>query len=369
MVAVRWGWDFGVALGELDSARLLDVLRRVAEHGALGAAAVESGRSYRSVWALLNQAEAAFGKALVIKGRGRGTRLTAFGGALLALDDEARATLSELHAPWAGRLQEIISPSTTVEPERLRIAASHDLALADWIENGRHVRVDLFWKGSDEALLALARGECDVAGFHLPATCGVAEAAARVGRRLALSGHRFYEVMRRQHGILLQRGNPLEIASITDIARLGVRMVNRQRGSGTRSMIDQLLAANRLDGQGISGYAHEEFTHDAVAAAVASGQADAGFGIAAVGARYDLAFVPLGVDRYCLAVRSQTAGSEAARHLIRRFQGETFRRRLAALPGYAPVAASRGFLAWRVFAAKFADQATADAAIFGSFSG
>ena len=354
MTAVRWGWDFGVALGALDSARLIDVLRQVAETGALGSAAAGVGCSYRSAWGLLNQAEAAFGKALVIKGRGRGTRLSAFGAALLALDDEARLTLAALHAPWASRLQEIITPKAVVAPERLRIAASHDLALADWIENGRHVRVDVFWKGSDEALQALARGECDVAGFQLPASMAGPAAAAWVGGRLALPGHRFFEVMQREHGILVQRGNPLGIAAITDIAQPGVRMVNRQRGSGTRSMIDQLLAANLIDGREISGYAHEEFTHDAVAGAVASGQADAGFGIRAAAGRYDLGFVPLGIDRYCLVMRSQMAGSEAARHLVRRFQGETFRRRLAALPGYLPVATGRGFVTWRSFAAALA---------------
>ena len=74
----------------------------------------------------------------------------------------------------------------------------------------------------------------------------------------------------------------------------------------------------------------------------------------AAAGRYDLGFVPLGVDRYCLAMRSQMAGSEAARHLVRRFQGETFRRRLAALPGYLPVATGRGFVAWRSFAAALA---------------
>lgn len=357
MTAVRWGWDFGVALGEAESVRLIEVLRLLAETGALGSAAAGLGCSYRSIWGLLSQAEAAFGKPLVIKRRGRGTRLSAFGAALLALDDEARATLAALHAPWASRLQEVISPRAVVAPERLRLAAGHDLALADWIENGRHVRVDVFWKGSDEALLALARGECEVAGFHLPATYGGAAAAAWVGSHLALRGHRFFEVMQREHGILIQRGDPLGIASINDIAQPGVRMVNRQRGSGTRSMIDQLLAANRLDGREISGYAHEEFTHDAVAAAVASGQADAGFGIRAVAGRYDLDFVPLGVDRYCLATRHQTADSEAARHLVRRLQGETFRRRLAALPGYLPVASSRGFVGWRAFAGALARKA------------
>lgn len=352
--AVRWAWDFGVGLGAEASARLMTTLRLLASYQALGPVAAAQGVSYRGLWGLLTQAEAAFGRPLVSKGRGRGTRLTAFAEALLALDDEARATLAAQHAPWAARLQELLTPRAVAPPERLHIAASHDLALADWVENGRHVRVDLYWRGSEEAMLALARGECDVAGFHLPLGLGRAEAAAWVGGYLGLARHRFFEVMRREHGILVPPGNPLAIHGVADIARPGVRMVNRQRGSGTRSMIDQLLAASRLDGRAIAGYAHEEFTHDAVAAAVASGQADAGFAIRAAASRYDLDFVPLGSDRYCLAIRTPLAGTAAVSQLLRRLQGDTFRRRLAAMPGYTHSAQARGFLGWRGFAAGLA---------------
>jgi len=351
---VCWAWDFGVGLGVEVSSRLMATLRLLASHQALGPVAAAQGISYRGLWGLLTEAETAFGRPLVSKGRGRGTRLTAFAEELLALDDEARATLAAQHAPWATRLQALLTPKSVPPPERLRIAASHDLALADWVENGRHVRVDLFWKGSEEALLALARGECDVAGFHLPLGLRRAEAAAWVGGYLGLARHRFFEVMRREHGILVPPGNPLAIHGVADIARPGVRMVNRQRGSGTRSMIDQLLVASRLDGRAIAGYAHEEFTHDAVAAAVASGQADAGFAIRAAASRYDLDFVPLGTDRYCLAIRASLAGSGAVSQLLRRLQGDTFRRRLAALPGYTNGAMAGRFLGWRGFAAGLA---------------
>jgi len=140
--------------------------------------------------------------------------------------------------------------------------------------------------------------------------------------------------MRRRHGLLTAGGNPHGVRSVADAARLGLRMVNRQRGSGTRSMIDQLLAANGLSAEGIAGYAHEEFTHDAVAATIASGQADVGFGIQAVADRYDLGFIPLTWDRYGLALRGFLARSPAVLDLLRRFDGNTFRQRLAAMPGY-----------------------------------
>lgn len=335
---VRWTWDFGPELSAADSAGLLPLLAALGEHGTLGKAASVVGTSYRAAWGLLRRCERGFGKSLVLKARGRGTQLSEFGEQLVQLDNAARASLAETHAPWTTRLQETLFPAITPPPERLRIAASHDLALADWIENGRHVSVDLFWRGSEEALAALVRGECDVAGFHLPETWTPEQTTAWLGRWLKARQYVARPVMRRQHGLLVASGNPFGVQSVADVARLGLRMVNRQRGSGTRSMIDQLLAANQLSAKEIPGYAHEEFTHDAVAATVASGQADVGFGIAAAAARYDLGFVALAWDRYYLALRSGIAHSPAVRHLLRRFQGNTFHQRLAAMAGYEAIA-------------------------------
>nr|MBL8411428.1 helix-turn-helix transcriptional regulator [Dechloromonas sp.] len=348
---IRWSWNFGPDFSEADSACLLLLLTALREQGTLGKAAVNAGISYRSAWGLLSQGEACFGQSLVVKSRGRGTSLSDFGEQLVQLDFAARTTLAEAHAPWAQRLQEVLFPSHVPSPERLRIAASHDLALADWIENGRHVEADIYWRGSEEALAALTRGECDVAGFHLPESWSAEQTTAWLGTWLKPRQYVCLPVMRRQHGLLVAAGNPLAVHSVADVARLGLRMVNRQRGSGTRSMIDQLLAANALSPRDISGYAHEEFTHDAVAATVASGQADVGFGIAAAAARYDLDFVPLTWDRYCLALRNTIAQSAAVRHLIRRFRGNTFHQRLQAMAGYQALDADEALPWEQLFAA------------------
>ena len=355
-LSIRWSWDLGLGLSTAESTALLGLLAALREHGTLGQAATAANTSYRAAWGLLRKCEQALAKPLVIKAPGKGTQLSEFAEQLLQLDGVARSTLQEIHAPWGQRLQELLSPSEAVEPERLRIAASHDLALADWIENGRHITVDIFWRGSEEALLALARGECDAAGFHLPTTLSGEQAATWLGRWLKPRQFVFFPIMRRQHGILTAAGNPFEIQSLADVARLGLRMVNRQRGSGTRGMIDQLMAANGLNTRDIPGYAHEEFTHDAVASAIASGQADVGFGIQAAAARYDLGFVPLGQDQYCLAVRSSIAHSSAVRQLIRRFLGNTFHERLAALPGYVATSVAGELLPWEQFTAALNDQ-------------
>lgn len=347
---IRWSWNFGDGLSDAESSMLMQLLHALQAQGRLGAAATTCQVSYRSAWGLLKRYELHFGQPLVIKGRGRGTTLSELGHRLLALDGAARSNLDTLHAPWAQRLRELLTPSDSAEPECLHIAASHDLALADWIENGRQIKVDIRWRGSEEALTALARGECDAAGFHIPGKLGRIEASAWLGRWLDLRQYAFFPVMRRQHGMLTAPGNPFALTSLADVAKLRLRMVNRQRGSGTRGMIDQLLAANGLQASDLPGYAHEEFTHDAVAAAVASGKVDVGIAIRAAAARYDLGFVPLGSDLYCLALHASIAHGTAVAQLVRRFRGDTFKARLAALTGYATAGNAATFQPWESFA-------------------
>jgi molybdate-binding protein len=110
--------------------------------------------------------------------------------------------------------------------------------------------------------------------------------------------------------------------------------VNRQRGSGTRLLIDRVLADEGIDAASISGYANEEFTHAAVAATVASGAADAGFGLRASAAEYGLAFVPRVRERYYLAARAQALSTPAIVQLIGALESGAFARIMSRLPGY-----------------------------------
>ena len=340
---LRWQWDFGAALGENEARRLLLLLSALLDISALRTAAAAAGMSYRAAWGLLRRCEDELGLPLVIMERGRGTRLTALGESLVEVDGAARLALGDVHATWEARMHEVLTPVLQgTKPARLHLVASHDLALADWIEHGRRVALEVDWKGSEAALAALGRGECDLAGFHVPETWTETQLVAWLGRWLKPKLHVCIPVMRRQQGLLVARGNPLRLKSLGDVARKGARLVNRQRGSATRGLIDQLLAANGIDASSMNGYAHEEFTHEAVAATVAAGFADAGFGIEAAAARYDLDFVPLVRERYGLALRRSVADSEAGRALLVRLSGNTFQQRLHALPGYKVLSGSIG---------------------------
>ena len=337
---LRWNWDLGSGLAEADTARLFALLAALTEPCSLGAAAKAVGMSYRAAWGLLRRCEQGMGSSLVLMERGRGTRLSELGESLMQLDAVARLELGMLHAPWESRLSQLLALVKRRPRARLRIAASHDLALADWVEHGRSIAFDLSWHGSEDALAALGRNECDMAGFHAPETWSPAQLTRRLGRWLHPKLHICIPVMRRHQGLIVARGNPLHLVTFADVLATHARMVNRQRGSGTRSLIDQLILANGLKAEGIQGYAREEFTHEAVAATVATGQADVGFGIQAAAARYDLDFVPLVQERYGFAMRTTTATSAEGKHFLARLSGNTFRQRLISLPGYEPLPSS-----------------------------
>jgi molybdate transport repressor ModE-like protein len=336
--SLRWNWDLGIELGDVDTRRLLSLLTALLDTSALGKAAAAAGMSYRAAWGLLRHCQERFGHDLVVMERGRGTRLTPFGESLVEMDGAARAALGEVHALWETRMHGLLAPMLGGVPPRLTLRASHDLALADWAEHGRQVPADITWCGSEVALAALGRGECDVAGFHVPEAWTPGQLAGWLKRWLKPNLHVCVPMMRRRQGLITARGNPLRLKSLADLAARGARMVNRQRGSGTRGLIDQLLLAADVDPAGIDGYAHEEFTHDAVAATVAGGTADAGFGIEAAAARYDLDFVPLVDERYGFALRRAVLATEPGQAFLRRLSGRTFRQRLSALPGYQALA-------------------------------
>src|SRR6185503_19534277 len=160
---------------------------------------------------------------------------------------------------------------------------------------------DLQYKGSFDALAALRRGECDLAGFHLPEGSMRDLMQRRYAEGLPREHYRLLSFVTRTQGLMLRPGNPKGIHAIADLARAGVRMVNRQRGSGTRALLEFFISAQGLDRSRIDGYEMEETTHGAVAALIAGGQADAGIGVQAAAAVYRLDFVPVCRERYLLA--------------------------------------------------------------------
>ena len=316
--------------------RLLPLLEAIADTGSLTAAVARRKLSYRAAWGLLRSYQQRLGEPLVVLERGRGASLARTGERLVAADADARRRLTRIFERLALDLRSPADAKRVSAPP-LAIAASHDLALAalrDRLNAGRRLKLEVSFMGSLDALLQFAAGRVEVAGFHAPLSPRSPGSEAPFLRSLRARTDRLIPFVDREQGLIVPRGNPAQVRDLRDIADRRLRFVNRQRGSGTRLLIDGLLAGDRIGTARIVGYENEEFTHAAVAATVASRGADAGFGLRAAAARYGLGFVPQVRERYWLAVRAAALDSVAITDLFRTLQGPVFARQVRRLPGY-----------------------------------
>jgi len=186
--------------------------------------------------------------------------------------------------------------------------------------------------GSLGGLMALKRGESHLGGTHLLDEETGEYNKSYVRRYFPEGGVRLISCVFRSQGLMIAHGNPLGITSVADLAK--VNYVNRQKGSGTRILLDYLLKQNGLEPSQIKGYEREEITHTAVAAAVASGTADAGMGILAAAKIYDLGFIPLIWEQYDLLVAEKTLEHPEFARLMKVMQSPEFAQRLEKLGGY-----------------------------------
>lgn len=319
---------------ELDP-RLVPLLEAIAANGSLAAAVAACRLSYRAGWGLLRDFARGIGAPLVTLERGRGARLAPAGTKLVAAHRAAAQRLERLRPALAIELG--AEPSGRRKPVRLDVAASHDLALAalrEALESAAGLTLDLRFVGSLDALQQLAEGRVDLAGFHVPLGRHAAGELAPFRRPLKARRDRLIRFVEREQGFMLPHGNPARVHAFADLVRKRLRFVNRQRGSGTRLLIDRLLAREGVGAAALSGYGREEFTHAAVAATVASGAADAGFGLRAAAAEQGLAFVPRARERYYLALHARTLATPAVARLVEALGGPLLERIVRRLPGY-----------------------------------
>jgi molybdate transport repressor ModE-like protein len=280
--------------------RLLDALARTA---SLREAARSASLSYRSAWGLLGDAAQLFGAPLVEMQRGKPARLSRLGRSVLAADEHVRAALGGSFERLRSEIPPMLAEALPGALPRLTIHASHDLALEPLRALCRSsIELEIVVRGSDESLAALARGECDLAGFHVAdALPRAAAAAAALGRWLDPRKHTLIHFVSREQGLIARPGS--RIRGVHDLARPGVRFINRQMDLS-------------------------------VAAAVAEGRADAGFGLRADAARFKLSFVPLAVERYFFAAARSALRGHGVKTLREALQGERFASAAARLPGY-----------------------------------
>jgi molybdate transport repressor ModE-like protein len=332
----RLAWTVGTSPAVPLPDRLVPLLDAIARTGSLAHAVIQCGISYRAGWGLLRECQLLLRVPLVHLARGKGATLAPAGIHLLEATGAASRRLARIAPALAIELAGQTARRKQETGARLRMAASHDLALAglrDAIEGGPLV-LELRFVGSLVALDDFAQGRAEAAGFHVPIGVRAGAGSAPYLRYLSQRHDRLIRFVEREQGLILPRGNPARVKNFSDVASNGLRFVNRQRGSGTRLLIDRHLDDEGIAGPALAGYATEEYTHAAVAATVASGGADAGFGLRAAAAEYGLAFVPLVRERYFIAVRAADLAKPPIVALIEAMRGPTLARLVARLPGY-----------------------------------
>jgi putative molybdopterin biosynthesis protein len=242
-----------------------------------------------------------------------------------------------------------VSESTPVRAELLKpmselrrtivIVGSHDNSLdvlADQLKAAQErIALSSSHVGSMGGLMAIKRGACHLAGAHLLDTTDGTYNVAYIRKYLPGRPIKLVNLVYRDNGLIVRRGNPKAIRGMEDLTRPDVTFINRQGGSGTRILLDYRLGQLGIDPASIRGYHAEEFTHMSVAVAVLSGSADAGLGIYAAAKALDLDFIPVVTEKYDLVIPAEHFASESIQTLIEVITSAEFKKRVEALGGYS----------------------------------
>ncbi|MBQ6380037.1 MAG: molybdopterin biosynthesis protein [Clostridia bacterium] len=218
----------------------------------------------------------------------------------------------------------------------LIVTGSHDPLIdevADFLaRRGAPFRVCSTHVGSMGAVYAVRDGLAHMGGIHLLDTESGVYNQAYVEKYLPAGTAVTVKGVGRVQGLMVQKGNPLGIKTFKDITK--GRYVNRQRGAGTRILCDYLLAQNAIAPEQVEGYRNEEYTHTAVAALIAAGNADAGLGICSAAKMYGLDFIPICNETYEFLVDKRYLDDPMVQAFLEVLYSEQFQNRLEEMGGY-----------------------------------
>lgn len=231
----------------------------------------------------------------------------------------------------------LLSPLSKLE-NTLVVIGSHDPLLdelGDFLHRADNtVYMSSAHVGSMGGIMAIRRGEAHAAGCHLLDTATGEYNKSFLKKYFPRGGVKLVRCVGRQQGLMVASGNPLGLERFGDIAREGIRYVNRQKGSGTRILMDYLCRKEGVEPDKVYGYDREELTHTSVAAQIAAGSADAGLGIYSAARLYDLEFIPICVEEYDLLIPERDWDSPMVRRLIAVLKSDEFKEKLLTLGGY-----------------------------------
>ena len=235
---------------------LIDLLQAVSSQGSISAGARALGLSYRHVWGALKRWENELGNELVVWEKGQSARLTEFGAKLLWAERQAQARLAPQIEALRSDLERVFAVAFDENAHVVTLYASHDDALTalreealagDTAHNEAQLHLDIRFCGSVDAIRGLNEGRCVMAGFHTLQHPAPGSLAERVYKPLLQPGlHKIIGFAERTQGLMVAPGNPLRLRSLADLANGAARFVNRTLGTGTRVVLDELLAQQGL---------------------------------------------------------------------------------------------------------------------------
>jgi len=233
---------------------------------------------------------------------------------------------------------ELLRPISAIQ-NTLVAVGSHDNTLdilADQLKAEKsNLTLSSSHVGSMGGLMAVKKGVCHVAGCHLLDIEDGSYNVRYLKKYLPDIDVRLVNLVFRDQGFIVPKGNPKHIRGIEDICRKDIRFINRQSGSGTRILLDYRLEQSGIDAGMINGYEIEEFTHMSVAVAVLSGTVDVGLGIYAAAKALDLDFIPLVTEQYDLVIPQIYIDMKQMQILLDIINSGVFKKRVEALGGYS----------------------------------
>ena len=339
---------------------LIDLLQAVSSQGSISGGARALGLSYRHVWGELKRWENQLGNELLVWEKGQSARLTEFASKLMWAERQAQARLAPQIEALRAELERGYALAFDDSVHVVTLYASHDDALSRLREfalqlDPQKLHLDIRFTGSVDAIRALNEGRCVMAGFHTLFDMGKKTLTERSYKPLLQPGqHKIIGFAKRTQGLLVAKGNPLRLHTLQDVVRTQARFVNRVRGSGTRVVLDDLLAQADLDAARVKGYERAEPSHAAVANAVAASQCDVALGIEAAAITAGLDFVPLALERYHLVCLKSALAQPGIVQLLQLLRSAEWQATVAGIAGYAPkqsgeVLAMRKVLPWWTF--------------------
>jgi len=336
-IVIKPSWLFSNENGDIIDHRLFILLNAIHQHGKLTIAAKKLKISYRHSWNLINQWTDFFGSNLIELQKGKGATLTVLGQKLLWAEQRVFARFEPQLISIASELNLEIQKQLANPDPILRINASYGYAVALLPDFANQFKLDLQYKTAEDALASLSKGQCDIAGFHLPTNIVSQQLIDEYSQYYKPNTYKVIRFVTRQQGLIIKKDNSKTIKNINDIVAHKLKFINRQKMSGTRILIDEILSREGIDSKNINGYDDIEFTHSAVAAYVASGMADVGIGIETAARQFGLDFISLTTEHYVLVCHSQTLNLPAVQKLITEIKTQAFQQAVLKLAGYQPV--------------------------------